>query len=63
MLLRWIAPYSGRFISFQFGDVDNSNGGGGPFLDANGMKKVPHPPNSPDSALTDFRFFGEIKED
>jgi hypothetical protein len=28
--LRWAAPYSGRSIGFQFGDVDHSNGGGGP---------------------------------
>jgi hypothetical protein len=29
-LLRWVAPYSGRSIGFQFSDVDRSNGGGGP---------------------------------
>jgi hypothetical protein len=27
LLLRWVAPYSGRSISFQFGDGDHSNGG------------------------------------
>jgi hypothetical protein len=29
-VLRWVAPYSGRSIGFQFGDVDHSNGGDGP---------------------------------
>jgi hypothetical protein len=31
------------------------------FLEANGMKRAPHPPYSPDLALSDFYLFGDVK--
>jgi histone-lysine N-methyltransferase SETMAR len=31
------------------------------FLEANGMKRAPHPPYSPDLAPSDFYLFGDVK--
>jgi hypothetical protein len=30
-------------------------------MEQNGMKRVPHPPYSPDLALSDFYLFGHVK--